>query len=195
MRFIDPICNPYPLHSQKSLKMISSRINSKILNMKKVLFTLAVLGALSFTTAQAQTRLGLMLGVGTEIDQPAIGGNAEFFITKKLALAPSLLFYFPESHGNWKYSWYEVNFDAHYYFYNKNIFEFYGVGGLNYTHFTVKYKPNDEKDGEGDIGLNIGGGINFDLKAKGILPFSEIKYIFEDIDQAVIVAGIKFTLN
>lgn len=173
--------------------------------MKKVFITalfacLAMLLANTSSYAQQSTknRLGFFLGLASgDIDQVGIGGIGEFKVSKKVTISPQLLFYFPEDRGNWRYNFMEINFNANYYFYNKDIFEFYGLGGLNFTRVHWEWDnagPNDD-DGDSDleVGLNLGGGINFEI-GKNVVPFSELRVTVGEFDQFVISGGLKFNL-
>jgi len=162
--------------------------------MKKIALALILLAVFG-VTAKAQTRVAPMLGYATKYSQPALGGNAEFFIEDKISISPSMLLYFPESHQNSRWGYVEFNLNGNYYFYSKDVFEFYAIGGLNYSRVRYKDKINgDNSYSDDNINLNIGGGINFKVDTD-LLPFSEIRYVLGGTDQAVIVAGVKFTIG
>src|SRR5690606_19569475 len=102
---------------------------------------LAFIGFFS-TTASAQeidTRIGVMVGYGTEIENIGIGANAEFGIAENLSISPSLIYYLPKSEGPIKVNWFEINGNANYYFLNDGEFDVYGLAGLNYSNVKVKY--------------------------------------------------------
>jgi outer membrane protein X len=151
---------------------------------------------LAFNLAvQAQTRLGVMAGYGGRFSSPALGGTGEFFVTDDISLSPSILHYFPVSRNNTTRTWLELNFDGHYYLYYQDIFQFYALGGLNYTAVRFKNKTDGSLSyTEGRLNVNLGGGINFDF-GEDYMPFSEIKYTLGTNNQIVVVAGIKFTIN
>ncbi|MDR6300556.1 outer membrane beta-barrel protein [Mesonia maritima] len=154
-------------------------------------------------TANAQkidTRIGGMLAYGTEIENIGIGANVEFGIIDKLSITPSFIYYLPKENGPIKITWFEFNTNANYYFIQDEDFDFYGIGGLNYTNVNVKY-DNDILGGfgssvsgsDGRIGLNIGGGANLKLDGN-ITPFAELKYVIIDGGQLVLAAGVKFKI-
>jgi outer membrane protein X len=163
---------------------------------KGVLLTLI---SLTFCAASyAQVRIGGFLGYGSEVEQLAIGANAEFFLNEKMAIAPSLAFYLPEENGPYKLNVWELNGNFHYYFVSEDMISVYGLGGLNFTSVHVKIDGggffDDVDDSETEIGLNIGGGINFKVTDK-IIPFGELKYAISDFDQVAIFFGVKFQLS
>jgi outer membrane protein X len=160
---------------------------------KGVLLTLV---SLTFCAASyAQVRIGGFLGYGSEVEQLAIGANAEFFLNEKMAIAPSIAFYLPEESGPYKLSVWELNGNFHYYFVSEDMISVYGLGGLNFTSVHLNYDgPGFGGDNsETEIGLNLGGGINFKVTDK-IIPFGELKYAISDFDQVAIFFGVKFQL-
>jgi outer membrane immunogenic protein len=167
---------------------------------KLLILTVIACGMLYSLDIQAQdranNRVGFFLATGSgDIDQVGIGGIAEFAIHDRITLSPNILLYFPESNAFYKWSFWEINFNGNYYFYNKDIFEFYGLAGLNYTRVKVKEKfGNENSRSDGEVGLNLGGGINFQI-GKTFVPFSEVRLTIGEFDQFVISAGLKFNLN
>ncbi|MBF6608816.1 MAG: outer membrane beta-barrel protein [Flavobacterium sp.] len=167
--------------------------------MKKFITTLCfACFATFYASAQQETRLGGFLAFGSEIESAGFGVNAEFPIMDKLTIAPGFIYYLPNDHTYVKTTIFEINGNANYYFMEHEIFGFYGLAGINYT--SVKVKVDDfgfgiggASSSEGKIGLNIGGGTNFNLGKKW-LPFAEIKYVVSDYDQLVLLAGVKFNL-
>jgi hypothetical protein len=165
------------------------------MNMKKLLLILGI--SMVFTAASnAQIRVGGMLGYGSQISQWGLGLNGEFFINEKMAIAPSLLFYFPEKSGGYKYSYWELNGNFHYYFLSQEVVSLYGLAGLNMTTARIR-RNNDFINGvdrsNSQAGLNIGFGANFNLGT--VIPFAELKYIAGNIDQAVLFLGVKLPIK
>ncbi|PKD19447.1 hypothetical protein APR41_15925 [Salegentibacter salinarum] len=167
--------------------------------MKKTLFSIILmLGFLSTTQAQEETRIGGFLAYGTEIENLGIGVNAEFPVMEKLSISPSVIYYFPKEEYGFKMNWLEFNANANYYFLNNSDLGVYALGGLNYSSIKVSYDDSWGMGGnfsasDGRFGLNLGGGLNFDI-GSSILPFAEIKYVILDSGQLVASAGVKFKL-
>jgi outer membrane immunogenic protein len=163
--------------------------------MKKLLL-LAVFSLVCYASSFAQVRVGGMLGYGTEVEQWGLGVNAEFFLNEKMAIAPNLLFYFPEKRNGLKFSYWELNGNFHYYLLSEDAVSIYGLAGLNLI--TIKVKATDDflddyDNSESELGLNLGLGVNF--KVGGVLPFGELKYVAGDADQAVLLLGVKFPIS
>lgn len=168
--------------------------------MKKViLFAALAIVVLVNTDTLAQesvkNRAGFFLAAASgDIDQIGIGGIGEFKVAQKVTISPQLIFYFPEDRGGADLSFLEINGNVNYYFYNHDVFEFYGLGGLNFTRWHWDSDFGGGEDSDVEIGLNLGGGINFEI-GKSFVPFSEIRLTIGDFDQLVISGGLKFNLN
>jgi hypothetical protein len=162
----------------------------------KKLFLICLLASTT-AVSLAQVRIGGMLGYGSEADQWGLGVNSEFLFNEKMAVAPSLFFYFPETAGGFKYSFWELNGNFHYYFFSQDAISLYGLAGLNLTTAKVKrdrdFLEGDAERSNSEAGLNLGLGANFHVGS--VLPFAELKYVAGEIDQAVLFLGVKFPLS
>lgn len=165
---------------------------------KTVLFIAFMAGVLTTVQAQEETRIGAFVAYGSEIENIGIGANAEFPIAENLTISPSLIYYFPKEEFGIKWSWFEVNGNANYYFVNEDNIGVYALGGLNYSSIKVSYDESlgfggSSSASDGEFGLNLGAGANFDLGGS-ITPFAELKYVIINGGQLVAGAGVKFSL-
>ncbi len=166
--------------------------------MKRVLLLLVfVVGLISFSNAQ--TMVGGGLAYGTEVDDPGIFVDGEFFLKNELALSPDFIFYFWDDPVGLSRSFWELNFNLNYYFIEDGPAEVYGIGGLNLSTARVKYDSGvpvigGETDTNSELGINLGVGANFDINAS-VTPFGEFKFTIGDFDQAVLMFGLKFPLR
>ena len=164
--------------------------------MKKILLTLVLAGVISLTTS-AQTRVGGLLGFGSEIESLAIGGLAEFMIKENMGISPQLVFFFGKNQNEVKTSMWEINANFNYYFMQDEV-DLYGLAGLNLATWKTKtdfmFFDNYSVSGT-ELGLNLGLGANFHTNNDQLLPFAELKYVIGDFDQLCIFAGVKFNLN
>lgn len=146
----------------------------------------------------AQTRIGGGLVYGTEIENPGINAHGEIFLNEQWAIAPGIVYFFPKKIvEDLDFKWFEINANAHYYFEADGV-EPYALGGLNIAMVSVDF-PNFftgevESETSTEVGLNIGGGVNFNTGGN-LKPFGELRYVIGDADQLVIGAGIRFALN
>jgi outer membrane immunogenic protein len=167
-----------------------------IRNMKKVIFVTALLlfTAAAFNSAYAQkinNRVGPMLAFASgDVDETGLGVVAEFGVAPKMSVAPQLIFYFPGDNQ----SFFELNANLNYYFFAQDVFELYGLGGLNFAHAGYN-DPNGNNDySNNELGLNLGIGSNFQI-GKTFVPFAELRFTLGDYDQFVLGLGVKFNLN
>ena len=163
------------------------------IRMKKFILAAGLLMVLALATpvySQINTRVGPMVSfTGGDLDETGLGVVAEFGVAQKVSIAPQLIFYFP---GN-DVSLFELNLNGNYYFFNQDVFELYGMGGLNFTR--VGYEDfNGENQSDSEIGLNLGIGTNFQL-GKKFVPFAEFRFTIGEYDQAALALGVKFNLN
>lgn len=163
---------------------------------KSILSFIVFLMFLGFAKSQS---IGLMLGYGSKIEQIGIGANAEFGLTEKLKIAPSFLYYFTEDHDFAKTNLWELNGNLNYYFIDSNEMGVYGIGGLNYTHISVKADSpfggfgGNYSESSGKIGLNLGAGLNYNISER-LSPYAELKFVISDYDQLVAMIGMKYKL-
>ncbi|HEU5289986.1 MAG TPA: outer membrane beta-barrel protein [Cyclobacteriaceae bacterium] len=161
--------------------------------MKKLILVagviLAVVAFSSTAQAQIKTRVGPMLAfTGGDFDETGVGIVGEFGVAQKVSIAPQFILYFPGNDVNL----FEFNFNANYYFFNQDIFELYGLGGLNIAHVGYDNANGDYSNTE--LGLNLGIGTNFEI-GKKFVPFAEFRLTIGEYDQIGLGLGVKFNLN
>lgn len=165
---------------------------------KLVLFAVILFAGTWLSTdvnAQAKKRIGFFLAAESgDFDLIGFGGVGEFRVANQVTIAPQLIFYVPEEHGNVEVGLLEININCNYYFYDKDAFEFYGLAGLNFARSKVDFDGpgNDHTDTE--MGLNLGAGLNLEI-GKNFIPFTELRFTLGEYDQFVFNAGLKFNLH
>jgi hypothetical protein len=159
---------------------------------KLILLTgLVVLVAAAATPvcAQISNRVGPMISFTSgDVDETGIGVVAEFGIAQKFSIAPQFLLYFPGNDA----SFFEINVNGNYYFFNQDVFELYGLGGLNFAH--AGYDDGTTNYSNNEIGLNLGIGSNFQF-GKKFVPFAEFRFTIGEYDQFALGLGVKFNLG
>ena len=167
---------------------------NKIQIMKKllVIFTLLTIFA---TTSYAQKFLvGGGLVYGTEVDKGGIDIRGDIRFNENWAVVPNFNFFFPTSNDSYKSGFTGFNIDGHYLFGIGSGANVYPLFGLNFGHSKYKNKINDTKSSNTEIGINLGGGIEYFFSSK-IAGFFEVKYIISDYDQGVLGFGVLYNLN
>jgi outer membrane immunogenic protein len=166
-----------------------------IARMKKLIFTTGLLVILAaFSTpvySQITNRVGPMLSFASgDIDETGIGVVAEFGVAQKFSIAPQFILYFPGD----DIGFFEFNLNGNYYFFNQDVFELYGLGGLNFARLSYDPPGAAEKQSNTELGLNLGIGTNFQI-GKSFVPFAELRFTIGDYDQLALGLGVKFNLK
>lgn len=161
--------------------------------MKKLILVtgLVVLVAAFATPAYAQisTRVGPMISFTSgDVDETGIGVVGEFGVGQKFSIAPQFLLYFPGD----DFSFFELNINGNYYFFNQDVFELYGLGGLNFARWSYDGPAGDDSGSE--LGLNLGIGSNFQF-GKNFVPFAEFRFTIGEFDQFALGLGVKFNVG
>lgn len=124
---------------------------------------------------------GVNLGYGSEIESASIGVKYQYNITNNIRLEPSANYFF-EKRG---IDMFDFNANAHYLIPTENNIRLYPLAGLTFTRWDFGKVANR-------LGLNIGGGADFDVSDNLFVNF-ELKYqIIKDLDQAVFNVGLTY---
>lgn len=163
-----------------------------IVRMKNLFFVIGLLLILAASAtpaySQINNRVGPVLSFASgDFDETGIGAVAEFGVTDQVSVSPQFILYFP---GNG--SFLEFNLNGNYYFFNQDIFQLYGLGGLNFARGTFDRPGPDYSNNE--LGLNLGIGTNFEI-GQNFAPFAELRFTIGDFNQLVLGLGVKFNLN
>jgi hypothetical protein len=153
------------------------------------------------------TFVGASANYGSWIKE--IGGSvyAIYSINNKIDIVPNGTYFVPHKEiidtpidtGTVTYTWWSVNIDGHYVIFEKSIFQFFGLIGLNITNetkfekFTTLGQLNKIRTITTKPNLNVGAGVQFHL-SKFFTPFVEIKYVIGQRDQAVASLGVLFRI-
>lgn len=160
--------------------------------MKRKLMLLVAILALVSSSSFAQLKYGGGLSIGTEANDGDLGiginARVDYSFNEKWSIAPNFTYWFP---GDFISIW-QLNADVHYIFSGDEALNFYGIGGLNYTHIKSEFDFGFEEliSGSGSvsdskIGLNLGAGANMNKF------FGEVKYDTA-AEQVALTVGILF---
>ena len=169
----------------------------------KTLFYLFLLVFFSGSELFSQlTFVGASANYGSWIKE--IGGSVYgiYSVNNKIDIVPNATYFFPHEKiidtpldtGTVTYTWWSVNVDGHYVVFEKSVFQFFGLMGLNITNETKleDYNTQGQRFKNKSIttkpALNVGAGVQFQL-SKFFIPFIEIKYVLGERDQAVASVG------
>ncbi len=125
--------------------------------MKKLFVTLmmCLLTSTALWAQDGKWGIGLNLGYGTDVlgGQAFLGGRVLYDIDPRFDVVGSFNRYFKEYGAK---VW-DINADFHWNVYHHNLFEVYPLVGLTYLHHKW---PGDN---DGAFGVNLGGGIMFNI--------------------------------
>jgi hypothetical protein len=171
------------------------------MNKKSLFFCLLLAFCLSPKLYTQFTFVGAAANWGSWIKE--IGGSVYgiYSVNSKIDIVPDATYFVPHtveitgnSTGTIEYTWWTINLDGHYVFFEKSVFQVFGLMGLNFTNETVKTdelfqgQPFKYKSVTTKAGFDVGAGIQFHL-SKFFTPFVEIKYVLGPRDQAVGTLG------
>ena len=161
--------------------------------MKKLLCSVALIGMLAAPVAvQAQLQVGAFAAYHDDLEAFGIGAGISIPLTSidpNVALIPDFTFFFPDD----PFGYFEINGDVSYNFpvgADAPVAPF-AFAGLNIGRSSVDLGTTS--DSSTDIGLNLGGGVNF--AAGSVNPFAGAKFEIQDATGFVIFGGIAFPVG
>ncbi len=170
--------------------------------MRKLFLTAVIaLFSIGAYAQKGQAYLGGQLAYPTEIESLGIGVKGGYGITDAIRAQATFDYFLKKNNV----SWWDLNLDVHYLFPLGNNIKVYPLAGLTYLRgsvdgFTQTVNTPDgtvtvgsnESYSDGNLGLNLGGGFQYDLTDKLVLN-AEVKFqIIKNTNQGVISAGLAY---
>lgn len=169
--------------------------------MKKLFFcAIAMMFGLGAHAQQSQSAVGVNLSYPSDLKSPGIGVKAWYGFTDAIR-AQASFDYFLKKDG---VSAWDLNLDAHYLFSVGEQLKVYPLAGLSYLHSKVsvdiptmtvpgtKIEGGNVSASDGNFGVNLGGGVQYDLTETLALN-GELKYqIIKDASQVVFTVGLAY---
>lgn len=175
--------------------------------MKKIFLAMCVaLVCLNASAQKDEQNVGAHVLYGTNMSNIGLGVKYQYNVTDAIRLE-GVGDYYLKKDG---FSMWDLNVNGHYLFPISDKAVAYPLIGINYTHWKqdgfVEFDSDEDKeqwiqrggsDGEmndGSIGLNIGGGIQYNLTDK-IRVGAELKYqTISGYNTAIVSIGVTYTL-
>jgi hypothetical protein len=143
---------------------------------------------------QAQLEAGPFLAYHDDLEAIGVGGYIAIPIPQLapgFAIIPDIAIFFPDD----PLGYLEINGDLAYFFpvsADSPVVPF-AFGGLNWARSSYDYGGSIGSESDSDIGLNLGGGVQF--AAGALSPFAGAKFEIHDNTAFVIFGGIGFSLG
>lgn len=152
--------------------------------------------------ANAQINAGLGLDHGSAVDEFGLDLRIGYQFNEQFNVVGDFSMFFVDDDGRYVKNryWNEFNINIHYYYLvSDESFSPYSLIGLNTTFWGTRFEDQpglgDLENSDSEIGLNLGGGVDFNLN-ENFKPFFEVKYLMTDkFNQGEITFGLKYFLN
>lgn len=158
--------------------------------MKKIIFM--AFFALVSTFASAQ-ELGVHGLFRTDSGNFGVGVQGRYNFTKEIRGAASFNYYFKSDNVS---AW-DINANAQYLFPLKKGFTIYPFAGLSYLHSSYSYDLGYigvKNNGTGKLGLNLGGGLDYQLNDKVKLNVEPRFQLVSGFNELVLNVGVVYDL-
>lgn len=167
------------------------------------LFLTAVIALLSIGAyaQKGQTYLGGQLAYPTDIESLGIGVKGGYGITDAIRAQATFDYFLKKNNA----SWWDINLDVHYLFPLGNNIKVYPLAGLTYLRGSVDGVTqtvdtpagsvtvgSNKSYSDGNLGVNLGGGFQYDLTDKLVLNAEAKFQIIKNTNQGVISAGLAY---
>lgn len=149
----------------------------------RYLFVLLLLGIT--TNAFAQLRLGAGIGYGADIEELGLQLRVLAPFSSEWRGDANFIYYLE---GNDNISFWELNFNGNYVFFNNGRNSVHALAGLNFFHIGREFRDDNT-----ELGLNLGIGAIFGLNGP-INLLTDLKFSTGDAGQLVLGLGILFLL-
>ncbi len=159
--------------------------------MKKIfaLFSLLFVLLCSVHAQQGRHALGFGLNYGTQIESMGLGVKYQYNITDPIRIEPSFNYFFE----NDNVSMLDLNVNLHYLFPVGKGVKIYPLFGLTLANWMLDIDDvllgYDVDDNECRFGVNLGGGVEFDLGRNWAINLEGKYQLVSDFDQGVISLG------
>ena len=143
---------------------------------------------------------GSGVGFGSLDNDLGVRVDGYYAFTPVIRAGGDFTFYFPKSEGDVDATVWELNFNGQYVFLDDDGLIVYALGGLNITGLsidtpsvTVGGQTFGGSSSETEIGLNLGGGLEYNLDFADLFAELKLGGLGGDADQFVLGAGLRFS--
>ena len=176
---------------------------------KNLTALLLVAGMFTMFSSQASAQLWIGGGLvyGEAIENIGLQANGHLVVNEenKIRVGAYITYFFGDNvdlgDTEIKTNLFAINFNGHYMLVSSDQLILYGIGGINIGIVSIDIDgPGSQfidlvntSDSDTEIGLNIGGGVEYGVEFGRI--YAELKYVLGGFDQLVIGAGVRIPLS
>lgn len=170
----------------------------KILSISTLIIALAFFANTDSFAQEGEFSAGAGLAYATQDVGIGIQATGVYGITESIRGAADFTYFFGDEQNfggvTVETTYWELNANAHYVFLNDGA-TVYGLAGLNYLSANASVSGGGfggfgTAGGGSEIGLNLGGGVEFDMDFANL--YAELKYTIGNADKLGLAAGLRF---
>jgi hypothetical protein len=138
--------------------------------------------------------LGGGLSYGEKISELGLQLGGYYVLNEDMRIGGDFVYWFIDSPSGMSTSWFEINGNFHYLFYQENDITLYGIGslGIHRASFEYTFFGETVSDSDTELGLGIGAGGEYNLGA--IKLYVEPRLFLTGFDQFGISFGVRYGL-
>ncbi|MGY6562857.1 MAG: outer membrane beta-barrel protein [Luteibaculaceae bacterium] len=148
-------------------------------------------------SAQAQYKGDFVLGAGIsygfDIEEVGLNLSGLYYLSEKMRVGADFIYWLPDNPPGVSTTFFEINTNFHYIFYNENSLSFYGIGslGVHYAQASVDFLGTEINTSNTETAFGLGAGVEYELGT--IRLFAEPRYFFAGFEQLAVSIGTRFS--
>ncbi len=138
--------------------------------------------------------LGAGLSYGEKFEELGLQLGGYYILNENMRVGGDFTYWFIDSPTGFSNTYFELNGNFHYLFYNENDISLYGIGslGLHYASWEWTFLGDTVSDSDTEIGLGLGAGAEYNLGA--VKLYAEPRLFLTGFDQFCISIGVRYGL-
>jgi len=163
---------------------------------QKTIWLILFLGMSTGVFAQLSVGGGIASGTGN-LYPFGVFGRAAYQINDKITAAATVNYFFPKKVPSASTSYTQFNLEGFYTLLDNDWLSAYGIGGIGYSAYSVKYDVpvlGKTKFSDGNFVVNLGAGVRYKVSDK-FVPFGEVRVpIIQNNTRLLVNIGVMVNL-
>lgn len=163
---------------------------------QKTIWLILFLGMSTGVFAQLSVGAGIASGTGN-LYPFGVFGRAAYQINDKITAAATVNYFFPKKVPSASMSYTQINLEGFYTLLDNDWLSVYGIGGIGYSAYSVKYDVpvlGKTKFSDGNFVVNLGAGVRYKVSDK-FVPFGEVRVpIIQNNTRLLVNIGVMVNL-